>query len=1075
MKYAIFATCCAVAISAAAQDQSPLWLRNTAISPDGSTIAFTYRGDIFTVPATGGVATQITSSQAYDTKPIWSPDGSTIVFASDRQGSLDLYAVEANGGGTRRITTHSATETPLAFLNDSVVLYSTNVMPMQSAAQPGMLAQVYAVPVDGGRPAVYASMPMGSIAPSADGRILCHDRKGFEDPLRKHQRAANTSDIWLIDGGKYTKLTHGNWHEYDPQWAGPNEYYYLAESDSTFNIYKRAIGGKPVQLTQHKRHPVRSLSASADGKMLAYSWNGEIYTLQPGQQPKRVDVSIVADNYDRDLLKGYQSAGAYTMDVAPSGDEVAFTLRGDVYVTSTKYNTTKRITNTGGQERSLSFSPDGKKLAYDSERDGLWQLFVASTDGDNFAYADGVTEELLYKGDRPAQQPLFSPDGKKVAFLNGRDEICVIDVDTKNVNVALDGKYNYSYTDGDVAFEWSPDSRWLLTSYIGVGGWNNADIALVKADGTEVIDLTESGYADNAPRWVLDGKGVTYTSGRYGYKSHGSWGEEQDVLLMVLDPDAWDDFNLSEEEAELKEKAEKDKKDGEKDDNADKKDKKDKKKGKDKKSAADEDTVKPLVFDLDNRYYRTRRLTPSASRLGDYWMSQKGDKLYYIAYATEGKSNLYCVDLKKGETKVLAPNVGRGSLLPDKKGEKLFLISGQGMSYVDLASGESKPIAFEAQYSRQPSVEREYMYDHAVRQVKEKFYDANLHGVDWDGYAADYRRFLPHISNNYDFSLLLSELLGELNASHTGSGYYAPGAPLPTASLGIFEDQSYKGDGIMVAEVLARGPLATKKADIAPGDIITSIDGEEILAGADYYPMLEGKAGKKVRLGVTKADGTKRHVEIRPIYSNRELLYQRWVERNERLADSISGGRIGYVHVKGMDSESFRQVYSKLLGKYRNCDAVVVDTRYNGGGWLHNDIALLLSGKEYVRYSPRGKFIGVDPFSQWTKPSVMLVNESNYSDAHGTPYTYQTLGIGKVVGAPVPGTMTAVWWETLIDPSLYFGIPQVTSLNREGRPMENNQLTPDVIIYNDPLEEQQGVDAQLQQAVILLMEQTAAK
>lgn len=162
-------------------------------------------------------------------------------------------------------------------------------------------------------------------------------------------------------------------------------------------------------------------------------------------------------------------------------------------------------------------------------------------------------------------------------------------------------------------------------------------------------------------------------------------------------------------------------------------------------------------------------------------------------------------------------------------------------------------------------------------------------------------------------------------------------------------------------------------------------------------------------------------------------------------------------------------MYNDLLGKYRNADAVIVDTRFNGGGWLHNDIALLLSGKEYVRYAPRGRYIGSDPFSQWTKPSVMLVNEANYSDAHGTPYVYKTLGIGRLVGAPVPGTMTAVWWETQIDPTLVFGIPQVTSLDRNGKPLENQQLNPDVEVYNTPAEIVSGNDAQIAKAVERLL------
>ena len=256
-----------------------------------------------------------------------------------------------------------------------------------------------------------------------------------------------------------------------------------------------------------------------------------------------------------------------------------------------------------------------------------------------------------------------------------------------------------------------------------------------------------------------------------------------------------------------------------------------------------------------------------------------------------------------------------------------------------------------------------------------------------------------------------------------------------------------------------------------------SVDGKKIEAGKDYYPLLEGKAGKKTRLEIRRADGKTDFAEIKPMqkWYLSDHLYKRWVEHNQAVVDSLSGGKIGYVHVEGMDGSSYQTVYDQLFGKYRNCDAVIVDTRFNGGGWLHNDIALLLGGKEYVRFMPRGKYIGSEPFSQWTKPSVMLVNESNYSDAHGTPFVYQTLGIGDVVGAPIPGTMTAVWWETQIDPSLYFGIPQVTSVDMQGNVLENHQLNPDVLIYNNHADELSGNDAQLAGAVKHLLSKTAKK
>ncbi|MDE5595838.1 MAG: PDZ domain-containing protein, partial [Muribaculaceae bacterium] len=707
----------------------------------------------------------------------------------------------------------------------------------------------------------------------------------------------------------------------------------------------------------------------------------------------------------------------------------------------------------------VEFSPDGRTLVYDSDRDGVWQLFtakIANDDEKQFAYASEIVEEPLYSCATSAQQPVFSPDGKKVAFLENRTELRVIDVDSKQVNTALDGKFNYSYSDGDITFEWSPDSRWLLADYIGVGGWNNSDIALVCADGSEVIDLTESGYSDGNPKWALGGKALTYSTGRYGMRSHGSWGNTSDIVLMVLDGEAWDEFNMTEEEADLAEKAKDDKKDNDSDDKATKK------------------GIEPLSFDLDNRKYRMRRLTSASSSLGDYYLSPKGDKLYYSAAATEGGRNLLVHDLKKGETKVLLKGIS-GGFAADKDGKNLFVISGGGMKKIDLAAADSKPIEFEATYDRKPSKEREYIYNHAWKQVKDKFYDANLHGVDWDYYGEHYRRFLPYINNNYDFAILLSELLGELNASHTGGRYYAPGASMPTAELGAFFDPTYSGNGLRISEILPRGPLSSAKFNLKPGDIITAIDGETIEAGKDYYPLLEGKAGKKTALTVKRDGGKTDRIEVTPTGSIRDLLYTRWVERNQAIVDSLSDGRIGYVHVSGMDSPSFRTVFDEMLGKYRNREAIIVDTRWNGGGWLHNDLAILLGGKEYVRFVPRGQYIGSEPFSQWNKPSVMLVNESNYSDAHGSPFVYQTLGLGDVVGAPVPGTMTAVWWETQIDPSLVFGIPQVTSMDMDGNVLENRQLNPDVLIYNRPDDVMNGIDDQIAGSVRTLLEKIDKK
>ena len=320
-------------------------------------------------------------------------------------------------------------------------------------------------------------------------------------------------------------------------------------------------------------------------------------------------------------------------------------------------------------------------------------------------------------------------------------------------------------------------------------------------------------------------------------------------------------------------------------------------------------------------------------------------------------------------------------------------------------------------------------------------------------------------------------MLGELNGSHTGARYRYPSSR-NMAYLGAIYDGSWASDGLKIKEILPSGVLQNADSGIKAGDVILAIDGVQIKAGDDWTLLLADKAGKQIKLTVQKQAssllGGKSTVElfVKGDFSDSEAMYRRWVAQREEMVESLSGGRIGYVHVQGMDSQSFREVFSNALGKYRNCDALIVDTRHNGGGWLHDDIVTFLSGKLYNQYIPRGQFIGNEPFTKWTKPSCMLIGEDNYSDASGTPYAYQKLGIGKLVGAPVPGTMTAVWWETLLDSSLVFGIPQVGTWSVEEQCfIENHQIEPDVEVYNDPASLLRGEDKQLEAAVRLMLEQ----
>ncbi len=1063
----------AYGLAAQAQD-NPLWMRHPAISPDGKTIAFSYQGDIFTVPSSGGTAKQITSNAAFDSYPVWSPDGNHIAFASNREGSIDVWVMDANGGIPKRVTTNSGNEYPLRWKDNYTIMFKASIMPTaKSIIFAGSYPQVYTVGMDGGRPKLFSDITMDALDINASGDVIYIDRKGYEDEWRKHHRSPITRDVWLKSGDSFKKLTTFDGEDRDPVWASDGKsFYYLSEQSGTLNVYHRTLDGKETQITNHEKNPVRFLSAASDGT-LCYGYDGEIYTVRNGGQPQKTAIRIAADTEGKELIRQIRNSGAYNIKLSPNGKEIGFVMHGDVYVTSIEYRTTKQITNTPEQERYIDFSPDGRTIIYDSERNGVWQIYattIKNKDEKQFAYATELMEERLTQSDQTSFQPKFSPDGKQIAFWENRGTLRVMDAKGKNVKTAMDGKFVYSYSDGDIDFTWSPDSKWLLSSYIGVGGWNNSDIALVNASGNgEIHNLTESGYNESNAKWVLDGKAMLFCSDRAGYRSHGSWGAEYDAYLMFFDLEAYERFRMSKEERALAKEnmTEKEKKKEEK--------KEEKEKKEMEKPEAKE--IEPLKFDLENCRDRIERLTVTPSFLGDILLDKDGENIYYNV-AFEKGMDLWHRDLMTGNTELLIKNVGNGEMMFDKSYKEIYLAADGGIKKVTPQSKAVKNIEFEAQFNYQPYKERAYMFDHVWRQVKDKFYDKNIHGVDWEGYRKTYERFLPYINNNHDFQEMLSEMLGELNASHTGARYTGTRASLQTASLGLFFDEDYTGDGLKIAEVIKGSEIACKQTDVKSGCIIEKIDGTEIKAGMDYFPLLDGKIGKPVRLTIRPKSGRSFDVTTKGMSMNAvdDLLYKRWVDRNRQLVDSLSGGRLAYVHVRAMNSESFRTVYRELLSdKNRNREAVIVDDRHNGGGWLHDDLCTLLSGKEYQNFMPRGNYIGRDPFNKWTKPSCVLICEDDYSNGHGFPMVYKTLGIGKLIGTPVAGTMTAVWWETMIDNTMIFGIPQVGCMTLDGKYAENTQLNPDITVYNTPEDFLNGNDRQLKAAIEEMMKQIGEK
>jgi C-terminal processing protease CtpA/Prc len=376
--------------------------------------------------------------------------------------------------------------------------------------------------------------------------------------------------------------------------------------------------------------------------------------------------------------------------------------------------------------------------------------------------------------------------------------------------------------------------------------------------------------------------------------------------------------------------------------------------------------------------------------------------------------------------------------------------------------------------------ERAYLFEHMWRQVQQKFYRADLHGSDWQMLHDAYARFLPQVADAHDFAELASEMLGELNASHTGCRWRPrdeEGAGAETASLGLLFDVRHEGEGLPVKEVLRGGPCDRADLSVSAGQVLVAIDGTRLPPTTNPWALLDHRAGKRVRLSLLDPATGETHEEVVRAVDGAEearLLYERLLDRRREIVAAASGGRVGYVHVAGMNEASFRRLFEEALGRNANKEALIVDTRFNGGGWLHDQLVVFLSGRRYADFVPRGKEpgrFGGEPFQRWDRPSCVLVSEGNYSDAHFFPYAYQELGLGKVVGAPLAGTATAVWWERLIDPDLVFGIPQVGMMGRDGGYLENRTLEPDVPVLTDPAKIAAGVDEQLLAAVRVLLDQ----
>jgi len=1048
------------------------WIRYASISPDGQQIAFSTRGDIYIVPSNGGQAQALTFHESHDFMPVWSSDGTKIAFASERFGNFDVFLIDAKGGDATRLTYHSNDEFPYTFTPDdqSVIFGGQRMDIAENRLFPtGAQPEVYSVSVKGGRVNQVFTIPAEDIQFSKNGeQMIYHDKPGGENAFRKHHTSSVTRDIWIYDKAtdQHKKISTFNGEDRNPVYC-PDEksIFYLSEESGTFNVHKMNLENPAVneQLTHFDLHPVRYLSISDNG-LLCYTHHGNLYTQTEGGAAKKLDINMNTEAKNNNEIILPVGRGITEMAVSPNGKEVAFVVRGEIFVTSAEGKITKRITNTPSQERFVSFSPDGKAILYAGERDGTWHIYQTKKVNDKEPYFYGATlleEEVLISNENENYQPVYSPNGEEIAFIENRIYLKVYNLKTKETRTLLTKDELYYMRDGDQYFEWSPDSKWLLVEYTPVLA--NTEVVLIAADGKQkMINLTESGYGDRSPKWVNGGKQMLWFSDRQGLRSMANSGSrQQDVYSMFFTKESWDQFNMSKDDYALWK--EMNKKPEPKTEEADARKKDDKKKTEAKKE------VEALKFDWENLKERKSRLTIHSSSLRDAVLSKDAETLYYLA-SFEKDLNLWSTDLRTKETQMLIKLGSRsGSLYWDKDMENLFILADGSIAKLDLKGKKRTPVEISGELFLDVAAERQYMFEHVWKRNNSMFYISDFHGAPWDQLKTEYEPKLAGISNDFEFTEILSEMLGELNVSHSGARY---SANMPngdeTASLGIFFDYNYKEDGIKITEIITEGPLDKADLKVEKGMIIQQIDGQDIGTDQDFAKLLNRKADHFVSLKVfDPKTNSSENITVKPITLRQEssLLYQRWIRMNAEEVTRMSGGKLAYVHIPGMSDGPFRDTYEKVMGKYHDCDALIVDTRNNGGGDLVSDLAMFFTGSKFLDYAIESRSLGYEPNFRWTKPTLAMVNESNYSDGSCFACGYQQLGIGKLVGMPVPGTCSWAGWEMLQNGTVRWGSIPVSSKDINGKWNENNQTVPDIVVKNMPGFVDKGRDQQLEAAI----------
>lgn len=1030
------------------------FVRYPALSGDGENLLFTYQGDIWRVASGGGAAKRLTTNPANDSHPEWNTNADQVAFISDRNGNYDIYVLPLDGRPVKQLTHHSKNDVISSWNNDEILFTSSRYF-AQVEREDDMLA----IHDAGGTPYRITDAVGFEPSVSPDGNRVAFVRGSCRTSREAYRGSANR-DIWILNKktGKYFQVTTFDGNDFMPRWKNNNTLAFISARDGKYNVFQVDVSeeGKPVNevtaITDFKKDGIRYFTLSEDGKKMAFEKGSRIFMWE-NEQSKAVDIAITKDFLFPDKEFKTFSKDVSGFKLSPSEKQIAFVIRGNLYV---KYND-KRATNAktveGSAARVKSFDwLDEKTIVYSSDKHNQYDIFTVTSQSDDATLYEALTysHERLTKTKKDESQLTVSPEKDRLAYVRGNGTLITAAVTPKKLNdenVLLDG---WSQP-GDLA--WSPDSKWLAYALKDMKG--NREIYIHSADGKkDPVNVSMHPRNDRNPVWGHDK--LAFISDR----NNG----DSDLWFVWLTKADWqrtkDEWT---EEAFLK-------------------------------SDTTEEKDETINIDFKDIYKRITQVTGLPGNESDIQMSPDGKTFYFVTNRDDrsnykAPNDIYSIQWDGKELKpVTTGNKQPYRMTLDKEGKELYyVLKGGKLAKTTLKGKKEQAISFKATAWVDHREQNEQKFEEAWRAIENGFYDPDFHGRDWSELKEKYKPWCMAASTKNDFTYAFNLMLGQINASHMGlrnTPERYPTSNTRTGLLGI--DIDPEKTGVRVREVLENTPAARKESALFAGDLITHVDGNPVSQSANFYLPLNHTAKHKVILTVER-DGDDQQVVIIPTSSIRNQRYDDWVEERRAITNKISGGRLGYIHIRGMNWSSFEAFERELAANAYEKEGLVVDVRFNGGGWTTDYLMAILDVRQHAYTIPRGatnnlkknneKFRNTYPFGErlpffpWTKPSVALCNQNSYSNAEIFSHAFKTLDIGTLVGTPTFGAVISTGGVGLVDGS-YVRLPfRAWYVKATDENMEHDPAVPDVIVENTPDSKAKGEDPQLKKSIEVLLQQ----